>query len=199
MRDVTKIRNGENWRAEDVFVVDEFGVGGGVGVALSFETENFGVFFVGFDSDDAVGDDGVVVVCDVGDDVADFESLIVRGFNVNHGADGIIWLHGAGHDGESAEAGNLGADEGDGEEGDDSGGEGAKAGAEEFEAAEAGFMKASCGVYGFYVGGERGWFRGGDGFGRDVSGFSGRGGKRGGAGIDERDGGVKNLTMRLYF
>ena len=199
MCDVTKIRNGENWRAEDVFVVDEFGVGGGVGVALGFETENFGVFFVCFDGDDAVGDDGVVAVCDVRDDVADFERFIVRGFNVDHGANGVFWFHGAGHDCEGFEAEDFGADEGGGEDGDEGGGEGAKAGAEEFEATEAGPTKASCDVYGFYVGGERGRFRGGDGFGRDVGGFSGRGRKRGGVGVDERDGGVKNLTMRPYF
>lgn len=158
MCDIAKIRNGENWRAEHVFVVDESGVWGGVGVALGAEAENSGVFFVNFDADDAVGDDGFVVVGDVRDDVTDLERFVVGRLDVNHGADGVIWLHGAGHDGESAEAGNLGADEGDSEDGNEGGGESAKFAAKKFEAGALGGGSGEL----FERGGSYGLCRSGD-------------------------------------
>ena len=118
MCDVPQIRNGDNGGAKDILVVNEIGVGGGVGVALSLETKDFGIFSGGFDGDDAVGDDGFVVVCDVGDDVADLEGFIVGRFDVNEGADGEFGLHGAGHDGKGFEAGDFDTDESKGDDDD---------------------------------------------------------------------------------
>ena len=173
MCDIAKIRNGDDGRAEHVFVVDESGVWGGVGVALGAEAENSGVFFVNFDADDAVGDDGFVVVGDVRDDVTDLERFVIGRLDVNHGADGIIWLHGARHDGESAEAGNLGADEGDSEDGNSGGDESAKFAAEKFEAGALG----SGGGELFERGGSYGLCRSGD------------------VGVRERDDGIINFVI----
>ncbi len=107
MRKITEVRDDDNRCAEDVFVMDEVGIGGRIGVALSFESESVGVLSIPFDADDAVGDDGFLVVSDVRNNVADLESFIVSRFDINERADGEFGFHGAGHDSEGAEASDF--------------------------------------------------------------------------------------------
>lgn len=83
MRKITEVREGNNWRAEDVFVMDKVGIGGRVGVALSFESESVGILSIPFDADDAVGDDGFLVVSDIRNDVTNFEGFIVDWLDVD--------------------------------------------------------------------------------------------------------------------
>jgi len=135
--DVTEIRESEDGRSENVFIMDKVCVGGGIGIALGFETESFGVGRVGLDFDDTVGHDGLVAIGDIRDDVADFEGFIIGRTDINHSADGEVGGHGAGHDGKGFEAEKFRYEKGKGETGDGESDDGFELRTEEFEASKS--------------------------------------------------------------
>ena len=155
--EIAEKRDHDDRGAEDVFIMNESCIGGGVSVALGFETPDVRIGRVDFDIDDAMGDDGFVAIGDIGDDVANVQRLIIDWADVNHRADGKFRFHGSGHDRESAKTGELSSDKDEGDKDDDDGRESAELREENFKRI-AGTARGSFGGRlggGFKSGGKR--------------------------------------------
>lgn len=97
---VAQLRDGEDWGADDIFVVDQPAICGIVGIALGAVAQRFRVLLVGHDLHDSVGCYRILIQHE-GDDIAGLQLLVINLLHIDERADMVRRFHRPGQDGEN--------------------------------------------------------------------------------------------------